>query len=150
MDTLKKTLSLLTPNEYKQGIWVLLLVVGMALLETVGVASVMPFLAVLGNPEMINTNQLLIWLFNMAKTLGVRSTDNFLILLGLGSFLLIVITASYRIIAHYIMNRYIEMRRHSISSRLLQNYLRQPYAFFLNRHSSQMSSSILSEVTSIK
>ena len=138
MDTLKKTLSLLTPNEYKQGILVLLLVVGMALLETVGVASVMPFLAVLGNPEMINTNQLLIWLFNMAKTLG------------LGSFLLIVITASYRIIAHYIMNRYIEMRRHSISSRLLQNYLRQPYAFFLNRHSSQMSSSILSEVTSIK
>lgn len=146
MDTLKKTLSLLTPNEYKQGILVLLLVVGMALLETVGVASVMPFLAVLGNPEMINTNQLLIWLFSMAKTLGIRSTDNFLILLGLGSFLLILITASYRIIAHYIMNRYIEMRRHSISSRLLQNYLRQPYAFFLNRHSSQMSSSILSEV----
>ena len=149
MDTLKKTLSLLTPSEYKQGILVLLLVVGMALLETVGVASVMPFLAVLGNPEMINTNPLLIWLFSMSKILGIKSTDSFLILLGLGSFLLIVITASYRIIAHYIMNRYIEMRRHSISSRLLQNYLRQPYAFFLNRHSSQMSSTILSEVDQV-
>ena len=149
MDTLKKTLSLLTPNEHRQGILVLLLVVGMALLETVGVASVMPFLAVLGNPEMINTNPVLIWLFSMSKILGIKSTDSFLILLGLGSFLLIVITASYRIIAHYIMNRYIEMRRHSISTRLLQNYLRQPYAFFLNRHSSQMSSTILSEVDQI-
>ena len=47
------------------------------------------------------------------------------------------------------MNRYIEMRRHSISSRLLQNYLRQPYGFFLNRHSSEMSSSILSEVDQV-
>lgn len=149
MNTLKKTLSLLTSNEYKQGILVLLLVVGMALLEVVGVASVMPFLAVLGNPEMINTNPILIWLFSMAKIFGIKSADTFLILLGLGAFLLIVISASYRIIAHYIMNRYIEMRRHSISSRLLKNYLRQPYSFFLNRHSSEMSSTILSEVDQV-
>tara|TARA_B110000027_G_scaffold73924_1_gene78784 strand:- start:7100 stop:8920 length:1821 start_codon:yes stop_codon:yes gene_type:complete len=149
MDTLKKTFSLLTPHELSRGILVLLLVMGMALLETVGVASVMPFLAVLGNPEMLNTNPALIWLFSIAKSTGIKSPDDFLILLGLGAFLLIVVSASYRIVTHYIMNNYIEMRRHSISSRLLQNYLRQPYGFFLNRHSSEMSSSILSEVDQV-
>ena len=107
MKTLKKTLSLLTPNEIRRGIIVLLLVVGMALLETVGVASVMPFLAVLGNPEMINTNPILIWLFSITKGFGIKSADSFLILLGLGAFLLIVVSASYRIVTHYIMNRYI-------------------------------------------
>ncbi len=149
MDTLQKTLKLLTPSELRRGILVLLLVMGMALLETVGIASVMPFLAVLGNPQMLETNTILIWLFSVAKSAGIKSPDNFLILLGLGAFLLIVISASYRITTHYIMNQYIEMRRHSISSKLLQNYLRQPYEFFLNRHSSQMSSAILSEVDQI-
>ena len=149
MDTLKKTLSLLNPHERRNGILVLLLVIGMALLETVGIASVMPFLAVLGNPEMLDTNIVLIWLFNRAKSVGIKSPDDFLILLGIGAFLLIVVSASYKIITHYIMNQYIEMRRHSISSRLLQNYLRQPYAYFLNRHSSEMSSAILSEVDQV-
>ena len=149
MDTLKKAVSLLTKSELKRGSLILLLVMGMALLETVGVASVMPFLAVLGNPEIINTNFVLIWLFNVGKSIGIKSPDDFLILLGVGAFILIIVSASYRIITHYVMNIYIEMRRHSISSRLLQNYLRQPYEFFLNRHSSEMSSAILSEVDQV-
>ena len=82
MDTLRKTLSLLTPHELSRGILVLLLVMGMALLETVGVASVMPFLAVLGNPEILNTNPALMWLFSIAKSTGIKSPDDFLILLG--------------------------------------------------------------------
>lgn len=40
-----------TPREKRRG--ALVLVVFMALLETAGVASVLPFLAVLGNPEML-------------------------------------------------------------------------------------------------
>ncbi len=146
MDTLKKTLSLLSSNERKQGMFILFLVIGMALIEAIGVASVMPFLAVLGNSEIINTNPFLIKLFNLTKNIGINSHNNFLIFLGFGSFFLIIISAIYRIITHYLMNHYIEMRRHSISSRLLKSYLRQPYSFFLNRHSSEMSSAILSEV----
>lgn len=146
MTTLTKTIALLTSRERKHGLLVLLLVMGMALLETVGVASVMPFLAVLGNPEMLDTNPILSKLFTFSKSIGIRTPDDFLITLGFGAFLLIVVSALYRIITHYIMNRYIEMRRHSIGSRLLENYLRQPYAFFLDRHSGEMSKAILSEV----
>ena len=44
------------------------------------------------------------------------------------------------------MNSFIEMQRHRISSRLLSSYLKQPYSFFLNRHSGELSKTILSEV----
>ena len=30
------------------------------------------------------------------------------------------------------MNRFISMRRHGLGERLLETYLRQPYAFFLD------------------
>ena len=146
MKTLKKAITLLTYNEKRRGLLVLALVMGMALIETVGVASVMPFLAVLGNPEMLNTNYILNYLFIFSKDMGIKSPDEFLVVLGFGAFLIIIISAIYRIATHYVMNRYIEMRRHSIGSRLLENYLRQPYSFFLNRHSSEMSTAILSEV----
>jgi hypothetical protein len=115
MQTLKKSLALLTPHERKRGLLVLVLVMGMALLETAGVASVMPFLAVLGNPEMLNTNPVLSGLYAFAQSLGIRTPDDFLIALGLGAFVLIIVLAAYRTLTHYAMNRYIEMRRHALS-----------------------------------
>ncbi len=146
MKTFIKIISLLTKDERKRGLLVLLLIIGMALLETVGVASVIPFLAVLGNPEIINTNPVLRMLYINAKIISIQTIDDFIVALGICSFILIILSATYRTFTHYIMNRYVEMRRHSISTRLLEAYLRQPYLFFLDRHSGDMSKIILSEV----
>ena len=77
MKTLKKAISLLTPHERKRGLLVLVLVIGMSLLETAGVASVMPFLAVLGNPEMLNTNPILNAIYTHAQTLASTRPTNF-------------------------------------------------------------------------
>jgi ATP-binding cassette, subfamily B, bacterial PglK len=103
----------------------------------------MPFLAVLGNPEMLETNPILSTLYAQTQAFGIKTPDDFLIALGLGASVLIIVSAAYRTLTHYAMNRYIEMRRHSIGSRLLETYLRQPYAFFLDRHSGDMSKNAL-------
>lgn len=146
MSTLKKTYKLLSRTEQKQGLWILGLAVGLAFFETAGVASIMPFLAVLGNPSMIESNSVLKMLYGISHRWGVKTTDEFLVALGVGAFVLIVIVSLYRTFASYAMNRFVQMRRHSIGSRLLESYLRQPYAFFISRHSGDMSKSILSEV----
>ena len=143
MTLLRKILDLLSPKEKRRGLLVLAMVVVMALLETIGVASVMPFLTVLGNPEAVETNPYL----NAAyTTLGFESTDAFLMALGVAAFGLVIFAAAFRILTIYVMNRFAEMRRHSVGERLLETYLRQPYEFFLNRHSGDMAKSILSEV----
>jgi len=122
------------------------MVIGMALLESIGVVSVMPFLAVLGDPEMIEVNPILSEMFSIAKSLGVNDADHFLMVLGVGAFSIIIISSVYRIFTHFLLNRFIEMRRDSIGSRLLETYLYQPYSFFLGRHSGDMSKTVLSEV----
>ncbi|WP_026182233.1 MULTISPECIES: ABC transporter ATP-binding protein [unclassified Thioalkalivibrio] len=143
MNTWRKTLALLTPKEKRRGGLVLGMVIVMAVLETVGVASVMPFLSVLGNPDVVQTNPVL----NTAyEGLGFTSVDAFILTLGAVAFGLILFSAFFRSLTHYAMNRFIEMRRHSIGKRLLETYLRQPYAFFLDRHSGDMAKNILSEV----
>ncbi|MCC5870332.1 MAG: ABC transporter ATP-binding protein [Gammaproteobacteria bacterium] len=143
MTIYRKTLSLLTPKEKRRGALVMVMVIVMAVFETAGVASVIPFLAVLGDPDMVHTNPVLAAVYD---TFSFQSVDAFLFALGAAAFGLILFSAMFRIFTHYAMNRFIEMRRHSISKRLLETYLRQPYEFFLDRHSSDMSKSILSEV----
>ena len=146
MSTIRKLLSLLTRYEKKRGILVLILVIGMAFLETTGVLSILPFLALLGNPEILESNQTLNLVFTRSEIFGIKTPDQFLIAIGIAVFIVLLITAAYRTLTQYAIIRFIEMRNHSIGARLLEIYLRQPYSFFLNRHSGDMSKSVLSEV----
>jgi hypothetical protein len=59
MQTLKKLLDLLTPDERKRAGLLFGMILVMALLDTLGVASIMPFMAVLANPELVETNAIL-------------------------------------------------------------------------------------------
>ena len=140
---LKKLLSLLSRREKRRGALVLIMVVFMALFETAGVASLVPFLSVLGNPALIHENAILHYLYH---SLWFTSVNSFLFGLGIGSFLIIVFGALFRVATKFVLHRFTEMRRHSIGARLLETYLRQPYEFFLNRHSSDLAKGILSEV----
>ncbi|MEX0828031.1 MAG: ABC transporter ATP-binding protein [Haliea sp.] len=118
----------------------------LALLETLGIASIMPFLAVLGDPEIIERQRLLSWFYEFG---GFNSVDTFVFALGVGSFIIVVMSSLVRVLNTYAMHRFTQMRRYSIAARLLQAYLRQPYEFFLNRNSADLSKSILSEVDAV-
>jgi len=144
--TFTKTLSLLSKHEKKRGLLVLILVIGMALFETLGVASIMPFLTVLGNPQAVESNQ---YLNQVYVFFNFADTQQFLIVLGLFSFALVVFSAVFRIITTYVINRFTQMRLHSLSVRLLETYLRQPYSYFIGRNTGDMAKSILSEVNQL-
>ena len=57
--TFKKLINLLTTTEFKKMYLLLLMMIVMALLDIIGVASILPFMAVLTNPTLIDTNSFL-------------------------------------------------------------------------------------------
>ena len=59
MKTLKKISDLLTPSEKKQAILLFLLILIMAFVDMLGVASIFPFISVLADPELIEKNDYL-------------------------------------------------------------------------------------------
>ena len=59
MQTFKKLLFLLTPHERKRAGLLLIMLLIMSLLDMTGVASILPFMAVLTNPNLIETNSIL-------------------------------------------------------------------------------------------
>lgn len=140
---LQQLWQILTPLDKRKLLFVLMLVMVMALIEAAGVISIMPFLAVLSNPAVIESNQALHFLYDF---IGGESSQRFIMYLGLASLVIVVFSACFKVITQYALTRFSSLQRHYFSTRLLKIYLQQNYDFFIQRNSSTLIKNILSEV----
>lgn len=146
MSFLKKLLDLLSARERRQMGVLLVMILLMALLDVVGIASIMPFMALLAQPQILETNSLLAAL--NAK-LGFSDVRHFQFFLGLLVFVALIVSIAFKALTSYAQVRFTLMREYSISMRLIEGYLAQPYAWFLGQHSANLGKTILSEVNRI-
>lgn len=142
-ETLRKVWALFVPAEQRKAVWMLLLALLMAMAETAGVVSIMPFLSVLARPGIIQESP---WLNAAFTQLGFTKPHSFIIALGLVSIALVIASAAFKAVTQHLLNRYVQLLRHSISSRLMERYLAQPFAFFLSRNTAELTKTILAEV----
>jgi ABC-type multidrug transport system fused ATPase/permease subunit len=140
---LKKIWAIFTPHERRKSVWMLVLVVLMAMVEMLGVLSIMPFLSVLGRPAVIHENALLSAAYQRFDFHGTR---DFILALGMASIALVLLSSVFKTLTQHLLNRFVHLIRHAISSRLLSRYLHQPYEFFLARNPSALGKNVLSEV----
>ena len=146
MQTLKKISSLLNPLEKRRAFLLFLMILVMALLDMIGVASILPFMTVLVNPEIIETNMFLSKLYDFSRLFGVKNNQHFLFALGILVFLILIFSLFFKALVTYAQVRFVEMRQYTVGKRLVEGYLKQPYSWFLNRHSADIGKTILSEV----
>ncbi len=125
------------------------MVILMAFLDMIGVASILPFILILTNPDLVETNFILKTMYQTANIFGVETNQQFIFALGVLSFVVLVISLSFKALTTYVQLLFVQMREYSISKRLVETYLHQPYSWFLDRHSADLGKSILSEVTLI-
>ena len=114
--------------------------------QVVGVASIFPFINLVLDPSVIETNNLLGTLFAI---LGFNSVNTFIVFIGLAMFVLIVLSNTISALTIWIKTRYVMGLNHSLAKRLLTIYLSKPYVFYLNRNTSDMGTYILSEVNQL-
>lgn len=146
MKVIKKIFALFSRRERLRAYILLVLIMIQAFLEMVGVVSIMPFVLVLSNPEVIENN---VYLNATYSTLGFESTQSFMFFLGIIMLLALLTTIGFKALVNYLLLRFIHMRGYSLSRLLVESYLRQPYHFFLNRHSADLGKSILSEANQV-
>ncbi len=144
IDTYRKIIGLLNHRERRWFYALLAMFLIMGFLEVFGLASVLPLLAVLSNPQAVQTNAYLAIAYNR---LGFTSTDSFLLFLSLVVFTITIIRISFTALVQYATQKFVHMRNCSLTCRLLEAYLRQPYSWFLGRPASQLGNTIINEVT---
>ena len=146
MNYFKDIAYLLTPKERSLSIVLFIMVIFMAIFDIIGIASLMPFMAVLSTPEIIDTN---FYLNKLFLYFSFESRQDFLFFLGIFVFIALVFSIFFRACTQWFILRFAYMRAYSMSSRLVEGYLFQPYSWFLNKHSGDLGKNILGEVDQV-
>ena len=146
---ISKVTYLLSNREKKKSYFLIGITLIMALLEMSGVASIMPFIFLLTNPDIVESNLTLKELYEFSKILGVETPKDFLFLSGIFVFFLLLTSISFKFLTFYLQLNFLAKCEQSIARRMIEGYLRQPYSWFLNRHSATLGKNILTEVNRV-
>ena len=146
MKTFNKLIFLLPLKDRRRGVLLLIMTLFMAFFEMIGVVSILPFIAVITNPDIIENNRFFNSIFNLSKSYGVETNTQFLYFLGIFVMIMLVTSLSFKAITIYFQLRFTSMCQYRIAKNLITKYLNQPYSWILNKHSADLGKTILSEV----
>ena len=110
--------------------------------EVVGIASIMPFIAVLSQPGIIKKYSILSSLY---ESFGFLDINNFLIVLGGCILIIMVFVNGLGAITLWVTAKFAYAQGDYISRRLLEQYLSKPYTYFLEHNSADMVKEIQTE-----
>lgn len=117
--------------------------VAVAVFEVIGVASIMPFIALIQDPGLLEKKKIFEWLVRLAGTRDIITLQMFA---GVITLLVLIASNITAVFSNLMLTRFVHLHGHRISCALFCNYLRQPYVFFLSRNSAELGKNILSEV----
>lgn len=143
---LRKLYELLSPGERRRFAWLLGAIVVMGCFETVGVASILPFMQLVSNPGAIQEHGMLRRLY---ERVGADDPNQFLIMVGGGVLVLLTVSNAVRGFTQWLQFRTVWNSAHGLSVRLLERYVTQPYDFFLRSSSTDLGKEVLMEMTEL-
>lgn len=145
MTTISKVLAILSSEEKRAFIKLTVVILFMGLLEILGVASILPFMQLVANPDEILANEIM---QSIVEFFGFNRTRQLVLASGGLVIGLILLTNLFTIYASWLQYSTNWRLVHQLSKRLMAGYLRRPYPFFLNTPTAELSSYVLAEVNS--
>lgn len=130
---------LLEATERRHMVKLALAFVVVGIVETAGVASIGPFMAVLVDPQGARDGKVLGVLYRMIEP---SSNQEFVIAVGVFVLAFILVANALSALVLWQSSRFVFGQQHRIAQRLLDHYLRQPYAAFLQRNTSDLVKSL--------
>ncbi|MEM6963220.1 MAG: ABC transporter ATP-binding protein [Bacteroidota bacterium] len=115
----------------------------MGIIEVLGVASILPFMQLVAEPDAIDKSTLLNKIYHY---FNFASHKQMLIYFGVLVMVLITITNLFAILTTWLQYSYSWGVAHNLSTRLLKIYINKPYHFFLNTNTSDLTAYTISEV----
>jgi len=139
---IKKLFSLLTPRQVKQFYRLQVLVVVMAFTELIGIASIAPFMALVGDISLLERSGLFASLYQFS---GLNNKMDFLFYMGLGVLLMLSISTLISMLTIWKLSLYATRIGTEISDRLYIFYMQQDWLFHTSNTSAYLTKQVASE-----
>ncbi len=138
--------SLLSRREKRLSFFVLGMMILTAASSTVMVAAFYPFLSIIANPAVIQENERFRLIYEYA---GFSSHYGFLVATGLVAAAFVVVANVMQVLSAYVVTSFFLMKTHGLSSCLMESILNRPYEFHLQRHTGDMSRTVIDEAQQV-
>lgn len=133
--TVKKVFYLFDQRTRKQLLFIFGLMLLCSILEIGGIGSVVPFVTVLADPDVIESNQ---WLRMAKEFFGIDNRRDFMVYMSIGLFVFFIVKNSFIGVMKYIQLRFVYSKRSSLGKKLLSLYINCPYTFHLEHNTAEL------------
>ena len=142
----KRLFSLLTYNQRKYFYGLQFLVLLMAILEIIGVASIIPFMALVGDFNQLHNGGYISRIFENS---GIQNETLFIFVLGLLVLLILILSATISVLTIWKISMFAADVGSEIASRLFLHYLKQDWLFHASGSSAQLTKKIAVEASRV-
>ncbi len=143
IEYIDKLFLLLTESGRKKVVLLQLLFVVSAVMQVAGVGSIAPFIAVISDPDLVNTNPVFSGLYVFVRA---ETRIEFILRLALIVMFLIALGNLLAALSMWFLNKVSIEVGLSIQKKMLQEYLKNDYVFFTRVNSSRLTSVISQEI----
>lgn len=139
LTTIRQLLAVERPGRLRGYGYLFLMTVANSALEVIGIAMVLPLIAIVANPASIDTYP---WLQSFKAVLVLTDWSDMVVALC-GVFLAVILIKNvYAILFSYVLLTFVTKGAEDLSRRLFNYYLGLPYLRFLQRNSAEMINAI--------
>lgn len=138
----KELFALLTPDQRRRYLSLQIMMVFMAFLELVGIASIGPFMALVADMQLLETNSILNKIYVAS---GVSTHTDFLFITGCIVLLMLGVASIFSIITTWRLSLFAFSVGTEISDRLYHYYLQKDWLFHASGSSAQLTKQIATE-----
>ena len=139
---LRQLFSILSVSQRTRFYKLQILMVVTALAEIVGVASIVPFMALIGDMSLIAENQILNGIFQLS---GLETQKSFVFLLGLFVLVSLVFSALISMFTTWRLAMFATQTGTELSDRLYQYYLGRPWLYHTATSSAELTKKVANE-----
>lgn len=129
----------------KLGLLMLMMIIAAAM-EAVGLGVVMPFVALLERPALVQESRVLRW---GSQALGLRTPPQVMMVAGVVLLAVFVVKNAFMTLVVRVQMRFVYNRMTLVARSLLLSYLQRPYSFHLQKNSAELVRAVVNESSAL-
>lgn len=145
-DALGKLNFILSAEQKRYGVWMLILSLLAAVFEMVGVSVILPLMQVMLKPDDLWDRW---YVRRVTDALHIETNEGLVFLICTVVILVYIVKNVYFIFYSYVTTRYANKIKKELSVRVLEAYMQQGYLFFVNHNSGRLLQGMGGDVSSV-
>ncbi len=137
---------ILNKKQKQQGVLLFFMLLGVSLLEMLGVSIIIPFIIAMLEPDVLMQNK---YVKAVAVILHIQNENQIVYLVAGLIILVYIIKNGMILLVNYYQTNYRNTLEKDLSVHMLSSYMKRPYTYFLDINSSEIMRGVTSDISGI-